>query len=101
MENVYLLPSYQNEYGGGYSQDFNTFTFNAAQHPASWSAFDGQSMVEYYADESWGPRMNGQMVRHWDSWIQGDPEFGKLRAFSAQPNNVKDFFIISLAARVC
>jgi TonB-linked SusC/RagA family outer membrane protein len=92
MENVYLLPSYQNEYGGGYSQDFNTFTFNAAQHPASWSAFDGQSMVEYYADESWGPRMNGQMVRHWDSWIQGDPEFGKLRAFSAQPNNVKDFF---------
>ncbi|MDP5091692.1 MAG: SusC/RagA family TonB-linked outer membrane protein [Polaribacter sp.] len=92
MENVYLLPSYQNEYGGGYSQDFNTFTFNPAQHPASWSAFDGQSMVEYYADESWGPRMNGQMVRHWDSWIQGDPEFGKLRAFSAQPNNVKDFF---------
>lgn len=92
MENVYLLPNYQNEYGGGYSQDFNTFTFNPAQHPASWSAFDGQSMVEYYADESWGPRMNGQMVRHWDSWIQGDPEFGKLRAFSAQPNNVKDFF---------
>lgn len=92
MENVYLLPSYQNEYGGGYSQDFNTFNFNPAQHPASWSAFDGQSMVEYYADESWGPKMNGQMVRHWDSWIQGDPEFGKLRAFSAQPNNVKDFF---------
>jgi TonB-linked SusC/RagA family outer membrane protein len=92
MENVYLLPEYQNEYGGGYSQDFNTFSFNPAQHPASWSAFDGQSMVEYYADESWGPKLNGQMVRHWDSWIQGDPEFGQLRAFEANPNNVKDFF---------
>jgi TonB-linked SusC/RagA family outer membrane protein len=92
MENVYLLPSYQNEYGGGYSQDFNTFTFDPAQHPAAWSAFNGQDMVEYYADESWGPKMSGQMVRHWDSWIQGDPEFGKLRAFEANPNNVKDFF---------
>ncbi len=92
IENVYLLPEYQNEYGGGYSQDFNTFSYNPAQHDASWSAFDGQSMVEYYADESWGPKLNGQMVRHWDSWIQGDPEFGKLRAFEANPNNVKDFF---------
>ncbi|PQJ74976.1 SusC/RagA family TonB-linked outer membrane protein [Polaribacter gangjinensis] len=92
MENVYLLPDYQNEYGGGYSQEFNTFNFNPAQHPASWAAFDGQSMVEYYADESWGPKMNGQMVRHWDSWIQGDPEFGKLRPFSPNPNNVKNFF---------
>lgn len=92
MENVYLLPEYQNEYGGGYSQDFNTFSYNPATHPASWASFDGQSMVEYYADESWGPKLNGQMVRHWDSWIQGDPEFGKLRAFEAQPDNIKNFF---------
>ena len=92
MENVYLLPEYQNEYGGGYSQDFNVFTFDPTRHPASWSAFDGQQMVEYYADESWGPRMQGQMVRHWDSWIPGDPEFGQLRAFNPNPDNVKDFF---------
>lgn len=92
MENVYLLPEYQNEYGGGYSQDFNTFSYNPAQHPAAWASFDGQSMVEYYADESWGPKMNGQMVRHWDSWIQGDPEFGQLRPFEANPDNVRDFF---------
>ena len=92
IENVYLLPEYQNEYGGGYSQNFNTFSFNPTQHPASWSSFDGQPMVEYYADESWGPKLNGQMVRHWDSWIPGDPEFGKLRAFEANPDNVKNFF---------
>jgi len=91
-ENVYLLPEYQNEYGGGYSQDFLTFNYNPANHPASWASFDGQSMVEYYADESWGPRMDGQMVRHWDSWIEGDSEWGKLRPFSANPNNIKDFY---------
>jgi TonB-dependent SusC/RagA subfamily outer membrane receptor len=92
MENVYLLPEYQNEYGGGYSQDFNTFNFDASRHPAAWSSFNGQPMVEYYADESWGPKLDGQMVRHWDSWIQGDPEFGKLRAFEANPDNIKNFF---------
>ena len=92
VENVYLLPDYQNEYGGGYSQSFNVFTYNPAQHPASWASFDGQPMVEYYADESWGPKMDGTPVRHWDSWIVGDPEFGKLRPFSPNPDNVKNFF---------
>lgn len=92
LENVYILPEYQNEYGGGYSQEFNTFNFDASRHPASWSAFNGQPMVEYYADESWGPKLDGTPVRHWDSWIQGDPEFGKLRAFEANPDNIKNFF---------
>jgi len=92
LENVYLLPEYQNEYGGGYSQEFNVFSYNPSQHPLSWAAFDGQPMVEYYADESWGPKMDGQLVRHWDSWIPGDPEFGQLRPFSPNPDNVKNFY---------
>jgi TonB-linked SusC/RagA family outer membrane protein len=92
LENVYLLPEYQNEYGGGYSQEFNVFSYNPSQHPVSWAAFDGQQMVEYYADESWGPKMDGQLVRHWDSWIPGDPEFGQLRPFSPNPDNVRNFY---------
>ncbi|WP_228852348.1 SusC/RagA family TonB-linked outer membrane protein [Aegicerativicinus sediminis] len=92
VENIYVLPKYQNEYGGGYSQDFNVFEFNPSVHPADWASFDGQLMVEYYADESWGPKMDGTLVRHWDSWIPGDPEFGQLRPFSPNPDNVKDFF---------
>ena len=91
-EDVYILPNYQNEYGGGYSQEFNTFSYRPGEDPESWAAFDGQSMVEYYADESWGPRMEGQLVRHWDSWIPGTPEFGELRPFSPNPDNVRDFF---------
>jgi TonB-linked SusC/RagA family outer membrane protein len=92
---VYLLPKYQNEYGGGYSQDWQTFKFNAAVHPASWAAFDGQKLVEYGADESWGPRMDGTPVREWFSWYAGD-DFGKETPFSPHPNSVKDFYETSL-----
>ncbi|MCB0485243.1 MAG: SusC/RagA family TonB-linked outer membrane protein [Flavobacteriaceae bacterium] len=92
IENLYLIPKYQNRYGGGYSQNFDIFEYDPAQHPAEWAAFDGQSMIEYGADESWGPPLDGQLVRHWDSWIEGDPEFGQLRPFSPNPDNVKNFF---------
>lgn len=70
---------YQNEYGGGYSQNFITLP-------------NGQLRPDYGADQSWGPRLDGRLVRHWDSWIQGDPEFGKLRPWSPNPTNVEDFY---------
>lgn len=86
------LPEYQNEYGGGYSQTWNTFSYDPATDPASWAAFDGQKIVEYYADESWGPKLDGTLVRHWDSWIEGSPEFGQLRAWSPSTNSVDQFY---------
>ncbi|MCG1035706.1 SusC/RagA family TonB-linked outer membrane protein [Polaribacter sargassicola] len=99
IDNLYLLPDYQNEYGGGYNSAagrdpnaFDVFTYNPSIHDPSWAQFEGHLMPQYYADESWGPKLEGQMVRHWDSWIEGDPEFGKLREWSPQPNNVRDFF---------
>lgn len=70
---------YQNEYGGGYSQDFIVMP-------------NGQLRPDYGADQSWGPRLDGTLVRHWDSWIEGDPEFGKLRPWSPNPTNVEDFY---------
>lgn len=92
IDSAYLFPEFQNEYGGGYSQTFPKYTYNAATDPASFAAFNGQSYVDYTADESWGPRMQGQMVRAWNSWEEGTPEFGKLTPFSPQPNNVKSFY---------
>lgn len=91
---VSLLPDYQNEYGGGYSQDWQTFAFNPAVHPADWAAFDGQKLVEYGADESWGPRLDGTPVREWFSWYPGE-DFGKLTPFSPHPSNVEDFYTTS------
>lgn len=78
MSNVYILPEYQNEYGGGYTQEF--------------AQLNGQNIPNYAADESWGPRLDGTLVRHWDSWIPGSPEYGELRPWSANPDNVKNFF---------
>ncbi len=91
FDRVFILPKYQNEYAGGYSQDFLTFNYDAARHPASWASFDGQKILNYSADESWGPRMDGSLIRHWDSWYPG-AEFGQLRPLVANPNNVRDFF---------
>ncbi|TDP01699.1 SusC/RagA family TonB-linked outer membrane protein [Flavobacterium sp. 245] len=99
LENAYGLPEFQNEYGGGYSQTFPKYTFNAATDPASFAAFNGQEIVDYTADESWGPRMNGQMVRAWNSWEEGTPEFGKLTPFSPNKNNVKDFYNTGVTKR--
>lgn len=78
MSNLYQMPEYQNEYGGGYSQEFDTF--------------NGQLIPNYSADESWGPRLDGTLVRHWDSWFPGTPEYGELRPWSPNPNNVRDFY---------
>ncbi|MGC6414866.1 MAG: SusC/RagA family TonB-linked outer membrane protein [Bacteroidia bacterium] len=92
VTSVSILPNYQNEYGGGYDQEWDIFEYNPTLDPASYAAFDGQKIPYYAADESWGPRLDGTLVRHWDSWIPGHPEFGKLRPWSPNPNNVRNFF---------
>ena len=91
MDRVALLPKYQNEYGGGYSQEWDTFAYNPAIDPVEWKAFDGQKILDYSADESWGPKLDGTLHRSAFSWQQG-PEFGQLTPFSPNPNNVRDFF---------
>ncbi|NTS40100.1 SusC/RagA family TonB-linked outer membrane protein [Flavisolibacter sp. BT320] len=103
IENISLLPPYQNQYAGGYASSVNTkgttlddegfyiFKYRPAVHPAAWAAFDGQRMLEYGADESWGPKMEGQQYRAYWSWYPG-AEFGQLTPLTAQPNNVRNFF---------
>ena len=94
--NVTNLPEYQNEYGGGYSQTFNTFSYDPAVDPADWASFDGNPYPDFFADESWGPRLDGTPVRHWDSWIPGTPEFGELRAWEPTPNDIDSFYRTSI-----
>ncbi|SOE22198.1 TonB-linked outer membrane protein, SusC/RagA family [Spirosomataceae bacterium TFI 002] len=92
FSNVYNLPPYQNEYAGGYDQEMPTFAYNSAIHPAEWASFDGQNILEYYADESWGPKIDGRQYRPYYSWFPSHPDFGKQTTLSPQPDNVKDFF---------
>ncbi|MDQ3277627.1 MAG: TonB-dependent receptor, partial [Bacteroidota bacterium] len=107
LENIALLPPYQNQYAGGYAsnytsknslgagylddQGFYIFKYRPAVHPAAWASFDGQRMLEYGADESWGPKMEGQLYRPYFSWYPG-AEFGVQVPLTAQPNNVRNFF---------
>ena len=92
ISNISRLHPYQNEYGGGYSQNWDQFAYNPATDPASWASFNGQNIPYYAADESWGPKMDGTQARHWDSWIPGHKDFGQTRAWSPNPNNIKNFF---------
>ena len=97
FENVYILPNYQNEYGGGVSQDWLSFTHNPATMPANLAALNGAKYYRYDVDESWGPKLDGTLHAPWYAWDSTDAGFGKLKPFIAQPDNVKDFFNTGIA----
>ena len=81
FNDVFILPDYQNSFGGGPSQN--------------WAdTIDGQYIPDYALDGSWGPALDGTPVRHWDSWYdyEGDDGLGEVRPWEANPDNVKDFF---------
>ena len=69
FESPLLLPKLQNEYGGG--TDGNI--------PATWDEYMTR------AGSSWGPRMDGSNQFYFT-------ERDETRPYSAQPDNVKDFF---------
>lgn len=91
IEKTSVLPDYQNEYGGGYSAEWIPFVYNPAIHPASWAAFNGQNMLDYGADSSFGPKIDGTQYRPWSSWYTETGKFGKTEPITAQPDNIKDF----------
>ncbi|MBL0103872.1 MAG: SusC/RagA family TonB-linked outer membrane protein [Bacteroidetes bacterium] len=81
VSQVSVLPEYQDIYGGGASDQFIVSDLDPTQLRANF---------EY--DGSWGPKMEGQMVRQWDSYYPTMPNYGKLTPWVAHPDNIKDFF---------
>ncbi len=83
VDNVYILPKYQDEYAGGYDQGFIPVI----------DPVDGKeyNTLDYSADESWGPKIDGTLYRPWYSWFPG-PDYGKTIPLASNPNNVRDFF---------
>ena len=69
----------QNLYGGGSSQTWRTLP-------------NGDKYVDMSVDESWGPRMDGTMVRQVYSFYPQDPEYGQLTPFVAHPSNIEDYY---------
>lgn len=72
MNNLLVLPTYQNVFGQGSNGQFSYVNGKGGG-------------INDAVDESWGPKMNGQLI----------PQFfsnGKAVPFVPHPNNVKDFF---------
>ncbi|HEX6983151.1 MAG TPA: SusC/RagA family TonB-linked outer membrane protein [Balneolaceae bacterium] len=76
---VFGLPDYQNLYGGGSNAPFRV---NG----------EGQLVVDFATDESWGPRLDGRPVRQWYSYDNVNGLLGQTTPWVAHPNNVTDFF---------
>ena len=70
---------FQNKYGGGYTQEWQTLP-------------NGDPYVQAHADESWGPRMDGTPVREFFSFYPQDPQYGQLTPFDPQPDNIRNFY---------
>ena len=91
FEKVYTLPEYQNEYGGGNSQEWLTYNYSPGD-PAYLQGFNGIKYHDYSTDESWGPRMDGTLYAPWYFWDPTHPDFGKLKPFVPQPDNIRNFY---------
>lgn len=92
VENVGVLPKYQNEYGGGSSQTFSTFTYNPATDPAGLAGMNGARYYNYQVDESWGPKFDGKPYAPFYAWNKFDSQYGQQQPYVAQPDNVRDFY---------
>jgi TonB-linked SusC/RagA family outer membrane protein len=81
---VAVLPDYQNEYGAGYGPTFR----NDEENPGS-----GQVRLRMIDDASWGPKIDGSLVRQYNSYDPFDKaNYGKPTPYVAHPDNIKDFF---------
>jgi TonB-linked SusC/RagA family outer membrane protein len=103
-DKVARLPKQQNLYGKGYSgQDaFATFQFDPSSHRPEWEVFNGKRYIQWddnYADESWGPKFDGQDYVPWYAWWKDSPYFGQTAKYNAQPNNLKDFYETGLTKK--
>ncbi len=90
FEQVAVLPDYQNEYGGGYYDYFDVDTISGTPY----------NIPYYGADESWGPRMEGQPVAAWNNvydYEQGITEGLETSPWNPHPDNIKDFFETGVA----
>jgi TonB-linked SusC/RagA family outer membrane protein len=102
------LPKYQNLYGQGYEGDGSFANFDYADggfggaYPTEWSVNNGKRYLtadNNYADESWGPKFDGQDYLPWYAWQPDSPYFGQTAKYSAQPNNIKDFYDTGVTKR--
>jgi TonB-linked SusC/RagA family outer membrane protein len=90
-DKAYILPNYQNTYGGGNNSNFEQYVWKAGD-PTEWKSLSGKYYPDYSDDSSWGPKMVGQEYIPWYAWYPGTKYTGKTASWTPQPNNAADFF---------
>ncbi len=100
FDKVAYLPKYQNLYGAGYDgdaewdvMDFAAGNYRGQPYAPEFEVFDGmRSIWSGYADESWGPRFDGEPYVAWYNIWPDSPYYGQQATWEAQPDNIKDFY---------
>ncbi|MES2108888.1 MAG: SusC/RagA family TonB-linked outer membrane protein [Bacteroidota bacterium] len=91
FDQAYLLPNYQNTYGGGNNPLFTQYVWKQGD-PDHWKSLSGKYYPDYSDDSSWGPKMVGQEYIPWYAWYAGTKYTGKTASWTPQPDNNKQFF---------
>ncbi|MCL4637464.1 MULTISPECIES: SusC/RagA family TonB-linked outer membrane protein [Olivibacter] len=87
LEQIVRLPKRQKLYGQGYSTEFPQATINGTTY----------NIVDYAADESWGPRLDGTPVLHWYNLDPGYPEYLNPEPWLYPEHDVNYFFRTGIA----
>ncbi|GGH09558.1 SusC/RagA family TonB-linked outer membrane protein [Mucilaginibacter phyllosphaerae] len=91
FDKAYILPNYQNTYGGGGSADFIQYNWKAGD-PTEWQALSGKYYPDYTDDASWGPKMVGQEYIPWYAWYAGTKYSNKTASWTPNPDNARDYY---------
>jgi len=83
IDKLGVVPKLQKLYGGGFESKFAKENINGVEY----------SVVDYSADESWGPKFDGQQVLSWDAFDPDDAaNYLKTQAWEYPKNDYKSFF---------
>ena len=91
IDKAYILPNYQNTYGGGNNPVFEQYIWKQGD-PEFWKSLSGKYYPDYSDDSSWGPKMVGQEYIPWYAWYAGTRYTGKTASWTPQPKNAMSYF---------
>jgi len=83
----YELMDYQNQYGGGAGSN----PFGTVEGGSRLSSSDDQLRASFEIDESWGPPLDGRMVREWFSFDDVNGVQGQTTPWDPNPDNIENF----------
>jgi len=88
FENIVRLPKRQHLYGQGYKQTFDVVNIDGTEY----------KIVDYAADESWGPKLDGTPVLQWYNLnLEDAADYLNPSAWLYPENDVNYFFNTGLA----